>query len=980
MFDFKLTTQNLKMAIVFFGCALLVIVWGGFYVYAEAEREQEINNAVRETGIYALMFGEHTARTLHGMDQMVLFLKNQAEKEGLRVDIAKLVAEGRFAGQPFVQIGIADETGEVVANNMIPFVRANIKDREHFTVHLESDSRKLYVSKPVLGRTSGKWSIQLSRRINKPDGTFGGVAVVSVDPHYFADFYRHMNLGSKAVISLIGFDGVVRIRQSDDTLEMGNKLKNDDIPQNLESSVAGNFSNTSKIDGVRRIYAYRGLQDFPLYVIVGVSEEKVLMHFNQRNRSYVEMGAGISSFIILFLGAMWVGVSHRRRAEIQGVLKDIAEAAVTASSLDELYAKVHGLVEKVLPAKLFHINLVDEAAGEVMMSFRADHLNFIPERRPIGNGITEYIMRLGRTVYLNPAEMDRLRATREYWLPNMPEPPLRHYLGAPLFDLSGKAFGVVSLISIDEKCPFQGEDSEVLSIIAAQISLVTERKQAEEELRSTGDHLRKLIQYSGAPIVVWTPDLVITRFNRAFERLTGYAAGEVIGKHLSILFSEEQWAHSASMIEESRSGLQWEALELPIRCKNGEYRMTLWNSANIYDSDNVTLTAVIAQGIDITERVRREDEIRRDARLATRVQNALLTPPAQSEHLRIETIYQPFTYVGGDLYHLDWRYEGSLLRGFLVDVSGHGLGTALHTASLHVLLREANELDLPLSETMRWLNQRAGEYFEDDSFAGAIGFEIDLQTRQLHWACAGIPRFWLAAKSLTGVMECPGMSLGIRADETFETHSTPIDVSDCFYFMTDGLSDMLLPTDELPLARYSEMVEMLQKIAAQSDRRDDATAVCIQVHSLPDSLIRQDGWPREIRMNGYGDYQRYRGEVARILAEVTGLPHSIQEVAVNEALANAMECRDGVPRQHKARLRFNKIGSRFTVRVRTSRIGFAGNAVLRRLRSHPEELFAFGEDATMGRGIPMMLSMTDAMTYNAEGTELLLAWKLKDAR
>ena len=31
----------------------------------------------------------------------------------------------------------------------------------------------------------------------------------------------------------------------------------------------------------------------------------------------------------------------------------------------------------------------------------------------------------------------------------------------------------------------------------------------------------------------------------------------------------------------------------------------------------------------------------------------------------------------------------------------------------------------------------------------------------------------------------------------------------------------------------------------------------------------------------------------------------------------------------------------------------------------------------MGRGIPMMLAMSDRMTYNSEGTELLLAWKLQ---
>ena len=57
-------------------------------------------------------------------------------------------------------------------------------------------------------------------------------------------------------------------------------------------------------------------------------------------------------------------------------------------------------------------------------------------------------------------------------------------------------------------------------------------------------------------------------------------------------------------------------------------------------------------------------------------------------------------------------------------------------------------------------------------------------------------------------------------------------------------------------------------------------------------------------------------------------------------------------------------------------MGFAGNALLKRLRAKPEELFSFGEDEGMGRGIPIMLSTTDRMIYNDDGTELLLTWRL----
>ena len=428
-------------------------------------------------------------------------------------------------------------------------------------------------------------------------------------------------------------------------------------------------------------------------------------------------------------------------------------------------------------------------------------------------------------------------------------------------------------------------------------------------------------------------------------------------------------------------------IEFRIHRASDGHERTIHSIAELEEDDVGTPVKVIGVIQDITERkqleaayiaskLQRANEIQQDALVAARVQQALLSQPAASEYLEFAEIYKPRGYIGSDLYFVDWRYQGNLLRGFLIDAMGHGMATALHTASLHALLREINEKDLPLSSAMHWLNKKAADYFDEATFAGALSFEFDLQTRTLRWTCAGISAFLIATKSTVGKLECPGMCLGIDAEEAFEVHSMPIDVGDSFYFMTDGMIRLLQQNAELPLARFAETVAVLKGLTEEETLADDATVLCIKVSALPRSPVREDGWPKLIRFQDYGDYQRFKGEVGRILAEVTGKPHSLQEVAVHEALANAMECRDGVPRQHRARIRFNKIGNLLIVRVKTSRIGFAGNAVLRRLRSHPEDMFSFGEDAGMGRGIPIMLSTSHKMTYNSEGTELLMMWKL----
>jgi PAS domain S-box-containing protein len=131
---------------------------------------------------------------------------------------------------------------------------------------------------------------------------------------------------------------------------------------------------------------------------------------------------------------------------------------------------------------------------------------------------------------------------------------------------------------------------------------ITERKQANEALRETKDYLENLINYANAPIIVWNPKLEITRFNHAFERLTGRSADEVLGDKVDILFPVDSRDESMNHIREATSGERWEVVEIPIKHKDGTVRILLWNSATIYVSDGKTPLATIAQGQDITER------------------------------------------------------------------------------------------------------------------------------------------------------------------------------------------------------------------------------------------------------------------------------------------------------------------------------------------------------------------------------------------
>ena len=140
--------------------------------------------------------------------------------------------------------------------------------------------------------------------------------------------------------------------------------------------------------------------------------------------------------------------------------------------------------------------------------------------------------------------------------------------------------------------------------------MIDNQDRKDKALRQSRAYLESLFKYANAPIIVWNPDFRITRFNRAFEQLSGYSANEMIGRSLPFLFPEARSDESLRKIERTLAGEYWDSVEIPILKKDGEIRVALWNSANIFADDGRTIVATIAQGQDITDRKRAEEELR----------------------------------------------------------------------------------------------------------------------------------------------------------------------------------------------------------------------------------------------------------------------------------------------------------------------------------------------------------------------------------
>ncbi len=189
------------------------------------------------------------------------------------------VAIETFPEGSIVQITVADARGNVVySSRELPagLPRPSASDRELFQRLRDSeDDGRLHVSRPIVGRATGKWVVQFGRALHDERG-FAGVLVLSISPDYLADAFRRAVTGADDIATLLRDDGayLARTRLQDEVL--GGAL-----PPALSSRLAragdsGNIRLQPSRDGQDRYYAWHRTSDYPLVVAVGIARGPAL--------------------------------------------------------------------------------------------------------------------------------------------------------------------------------------------------------------------------------------------------------------------------------------------------------------------------------------------------------------------------------------------------------------------------------------------------------------------------------------------------------------------------------------------------------------------------------------------------------------------------------------------------------------------------------------------------------------------------------
>ncbi len=501
-------------------------------------------------------------------------------------DIALWAAHSGFLTDSVFEVAIIGKDGYLRATSPGPLSSPiYLGHSEQFRAQAEPSEDQLFISKPAVGPVGNRWSVQLSRRIVGPDGRFGGVVVVSLDPFYLSRFYTSVNLGSAGVTVLIGDDGIIRARAPGARDAIGHQLTDSPIMGLFAQRANGSVTTVSLIDGIRRIYSYRTLDDYPLLVAVGIGEHDALAGYDHDWRSYLAV-AGVASLLLLAVIARFA--RHQTRL-------DHAREALLAS--EARLADNSRLLEVTLENMTQGIMMVDAGLTLQISNRRAAELLNLPEAllatKP---SFADVLRTLWQRGDFGPCD-----GRFESWFDG--------YIGAH----SGREW-------ITEHCPSKGKVIEINGkrlpdgSVVRTLTDITERKQLDEALRQSRERLA--LATESARIGIWDWDVAVNKLvwdDRMYE-LYGIREQDFGGAY-------DAWQAGLHPDDLARGDAAIAAAIDRIKDFNIEFRV-LWPNGEVHDIEahalvqgpaNGRATRMIGVNWDITERKRAMETIRLQA-------------------------------------------------------------------------------------------------------------------------------------------------------------------------------------------------------------------------------------------------------------------------------------------------------------------------------------------------------------------------------
>jgi diguanylate cyclase (GGDEF)-like protein len=302
----------------------LAAIWGATWSLIRDERAAAEHTAVLSTHQLAETYEARMLRSLREIDGTLKVVKYAYEFDRGPDLLRELKARGLLPPPLLFEVSTVNSKGDVLASTR-PVAMINVADWDVF--QSQRVAGVFSVGRPRRDPASAALKLDFSRRIDGPDGSFAGIALLSVDAAYFVSSYESAQLGQQGMLGLIGSDGVDRVRRSGNTVSAGGWA--DIVPMVTYANDFGDESTseaailTDPWDGVRRYTMAKELYGYPLAVIVGLSVDEQMAGVLGNRRDYLWRASAASLLLVLLVAVFgrmsWQLALSRKRTVVEHI-------------------------------------------------------------------------------------------------------------------------------------------------------------------------------------------------------------------------------------------------------------------------------------------------------------------------------------------------------------------------------------------------------------------------------------------------------------------------------------------------------------------------------------------------------------------------------------------------------------------------------------------------------------------------------------
>ena len=309
------------------------------------DRMTELAEARGQTANLARALADHAHNTFRLADMIVLEARDQVERDGLgpeqRITLHQTLA-ARVAVTPGLRtVAVCDRYAECLTGaGSIPKAGINVSEKANYRHHRDSPDRNALIGTAIRYLVDGSWVLTVSRRIDRADGSFGGIVVAVIRLDAFTDFYGSFDIGEHGVISLVRTDGRMIARHPFDEPSIGKMLPNAPTSEDLPPRPpAGDYEYSAKVDGIDRLASYRRVDPFPVVVTVALAKSEVLAHWRAQAWTRIFDLAVIVTILVLFGYRLAAQTREREQAD-RAMQALAAEYRLLTESLTDVVTRV----------------------------------------------------------------------------------------------------------------------------------------------------------------------------------------------------------------------------------------------------------------------------------------------------------------------------------------------------------------------------------------------------------------------------------------------------------------------------------------------------------------------------------------------------------------------------------------------------------------------------------------------------------------